>query len=111
MTKLAHVADIIRSKNAGPYSITFDILFFRRDKFVMVRDSGVLSAALFARLYGYPEQECEFTVMDQACGFKFTVPRAIASGDAGDSDCFGSQQHANLLDIEVPSSSGEIPHQ
>ena len=30
MTRLADVADVIRSKNAGPYELTLDIIFTER---------------------------------------------------------------------------------
>ena len=30
MTRLADVADVIRSKNAGPYELTLDIIFAKR---------------------------------------------------------------------------------
>ena len=36
--------------------------------------------------------------------FKATIPRRIPSGDIGDTDIYGAQQHAPLLDVEVPIS-------
>ena len=34
--------------------------------------------------------------------WKATLPRRIPSGAVGDTDVYGAQQHAPLLDIEVP---------
>ena len=39
---------------------------------------------------------------DPALSFKATIARSISSGTAGDSDVFGAQQHAPLLDVEIP---------
>lgn len=50
MTALAELATLIRSKNAGPFVLTFDILFKDEKKYRRVRDSGVLSKELFAKL-------------------------------------------------------------
>ena len=36
-----------------------------------------------------------------ALAVKITLPREIASGDVGDRDVYGAQQHAPLLDIEL----------
>jgi len=32
---------------------------------------------------------------------KITLPRDVVSGDVGDRDVYGAQQHAPLLDIEL----------
>ena len=43
-----------------------------------------------------------FTEYAPALAWKATLPRRIASGAIGDTDIYGAQQHAPLLDIEVP---------
>ena len=44
MTKLGELASLIRSKNAGPFELTFDIMFDNVDSFERVKASGALSA-------------------------------------------------------------------
>ena len=34
--------------------------------------------------------------------FNATIPRLVASGDVGDTDVYGAQQHAPLLDVDIP---------
>ena len=41
MSKLASLARLIRSKNAGPFVLTFDIMFDDVQTYSRVRDSGV----------------------------------------------------------------------
>ena len=43
MAKLKDLAQLIRSKNAGPFVLTFDIMFDSMQDYLRVRDSGVIS--------------------------------------------------------------------
>ena len=43
-----------------------------------------------------------FTPYDAAFAFKATLPRLVPSGDFGDTDVYGCQQHAPLLDVDLP---------
>ena len=100
--KLADVTKIVRSKNAGPFTVTIDILFDNRKYYEIVRDSHVLNAQLFADLYKVPIEKVQFFEFDAASAFKAAFPRRIPSGSPTDSDIYGSQQHALILDVEVP---------
>ncbi|UCD58244.1 MAG: DUF4387 domain-containing protein [Candidatus Hydrogenedentota bacterium] len=101
--KITELARVIRSKNAGPFELTFDIIFKDADTYERVKRSGVFSRELFAELYRVPvEKVLSFCFFDQAHAIKATIARSISSGTAGDSDVFGAQQHAPLLGLEVP---------
>jgi hypothetical protein len=101
--KLSALAKTVRSKNAGVDKITFDIIFAHRERYERVKQSGVITKASVARLYGIPEARIsDFVAFDPACAIKFTVYRSRSSGSPGDPDIFGAQQYAPLLDIEVP---------
>ena len=102
MTKLKDIAKACKSKNAGPFEITLDIMFDDAVLYERVRATGVINAALIAKLYGVPESSVLFTPYAPAFAWKATLPRRIPSGAVGDSDIYGAQQHAPLLDIEVP---------
>jgi hypothetical protein len=102
MPKLREIAKACKSKNAGPFDLTLDVMFDDAATFERVRASGVINPALVARLYGVKESEVLFTVYPPALAFKATIPRRIPSGAVGDTDIYGAQQHALLLDIEVP---------
>ncbi len=64
--------------------------------------TGVLCAALFSRLYSVSEWQVLFTPYDAAFAFKATFPRLVPAGDFGDTDVYGCQQHAPLLDVDLP---------
>ena len=101
-TRLNELAKTIRSKNAGVDKITFDIIFRDRENYERVKRARVLTRASVAALYRIPaERISDFVEYDPGCAIKFTIYRLRPSGSAGDSDIFGAQQYAPLLDIEV----------
>lgn len=102
MVRLAQVARTIRSKNAGPDQITFDIIFDDDAVYEQVKQSGALSVHTIASTYGIDEDRIvHFMTFDPARAIKFTIKRTRPSGSPGESDVMGSQMYAPLLDIEV----------
>jgi hypothetical protein len=100
--KLAELASLIRSKNAGPFVLTFDIMFADDDTYLRVKNSGALTIARFAKLFQCPENSVLFFECDNARAFKFSIPRPQVQGDLGDGDLHGGQQFIPLMDIEIP---------
>jgi hypothetical protein len=101
--KLAQCASLIRSKNAGPFALTFDVMFSDASTYERIKRAGVLTAERFATIYRIPISDVDAFECDQALAFKFSIPRPRAQGDFGDGDMHGGQQYAPLLDIEVPA--------
>lgn len=101
MAKLYELAKLIRSKNAGPFLLTIDVLFDDRATYDRVLNSGVLSPEEFSGLYGTPADEIEITNYEAANAIKITIPRPVISGDSGDGDMMGGQQYGPLVDLEV----------
>lgn len=102
MALIRDIAKACKSKNAGPFELTLDVVFDERSMYERVRASGVLGPALFARLYGVRPEDVLFTEYPAGNAFKATIPRLVASGDVGDTDVYGAQQHAPLLDVDIP---------
>ncbi|MEI8035701.1 MAG: DUF4387 domain-containing protein [Betaproteobacteria bacterium] len=102
MPKISELAKVCKSKNAGPFEVTIDVMFETKEIFDKVEQTGVLCAALFSKLYNVPEKAVLFTIYPAALAFKGTIPRCTSSGDIGDTDVYGAQQHAPLLDVEIP---------
>ena len=102
MAKLGELARLIRSKNAGPFELTIDIMFEDAATFERVRASGVLGAELIARLYRLDPAAVRFFVVPPALAFKASFARPRAQGDLLDSDGHGGQQYAPLIDVEIP---------
>jgi len=102
-TRLRDFANIIRSKNAGPYRLTFDVLFQDEANFRAVCKSEAITKESVARLYGVPpDQVTSLFVIPAGRAIKVTIRRPIGEGDFGDTDIYGCQQHAPLLDLPIP---------
>ena len=105
MAKLSQLAQVIRSKNSGPFEITFDVIFNDAAIYWRVKSSGVLTADRMCELYSVPLSDVRALLFfDPAQAFKFTLRRNWAQGSSGERDTFGTQQHAPLLDIEIPEA-------
>jgi len=96
--KLRDLADVIRSKNAGPYELTFDIMFKTEEIYKKVAAAGVISKTSFAALYNIPPEDVmEIVHFNPAKAIKITIARPLCSGDLQETDVYGAQQHAPLM--------------
>ena len=102
MTKLTDVAEVIRSKNSGPYELTFDIIFKNWETFKEFCDRNLINHGLVAQLYNISEEKIiNIIQFHPAKAIKVTIERPIVSGALGDTDVYGAQQHAPWLSLEV----------
>ena len=100
--KLTDLAEIIRSKNSGPYELTLDVMFKTHEDFERVWRSGVISERAVCDLYRItPDKIVSIVPFPPAKAIKVTIERPICSGDPGETDVYGAQQHAPLLGLEV----------
>lgn len=103
MNTLMSLARVLRSKNSGPFAITLDILFDDKENYNRVKESGILTPESVAALYGLDLAEItDFVWFEVALGLKITFLRRVASGTVGDRDVYGSQQHAPLMNLQIP---------
>ena len=103
--KLHELATVLRSKSAGPFMNTIDIFFDADESYRRVKESGILTKNLMARLYPISREEVlGIYFVDEARGIKITVPKpyGVASGDPDCRDMYGAQYYIPLLDVEIP---------
>jgi len=101
MTKLTDIASVIRSKNSGPYELTLDIIFNEFDTYERIKLGGFINEELICKLYNVtPDKIISIVAFDPAKAIKATIKRPLCSGDLGETDVYGAQQHAPLLDLE-----------
>lgn len=106
MTKLKDLARVIRSKNSGPFEITFDVIFDDKERYERVKSSNAIKLETLAESYGVkPEDVVTFMFFDPALAFKLTLRRPGNQGSIGERDTFGAQQHAPFFDIEIPDAA------
>ena len=100
-TKLIDLAKVIRSKNSGPYELTFDIILKDKETFELLVRKQCINAKLIAELYKISESDViNIIAFVPANAIKATIVRPMASGDIRETDVYGAQQHAPLLSLE-----------
>lgn len=100
--QLADFAKVVRSKNAGPFIVTFDVLFASDEDYERVRAGGRLTLDTVAAAYGVsPNEVMDFDYYDFARAVKFSIRRPFPSGGPADNDIYGAQQHIPLAQMEV----------
>ena len=98
---LKEVAKVIRSKNAGPYELTLDILLKEEEMFNKMREKNVINEKAIAELYKIPESDViSIVYFPNASAIKATIVRPLASGALGERDVYGAQQHGPLVGFE-----------
>ena len=99
--RIRTAARVIRSKNSGPYELTLDIFFKNRQYYDEVKKSNVITPNRIAKLYQAKLADVLKVVwFEPALAVKATLKRIRPSGHPGESDVYGAQQHALLLDLE-----------
>ena len=101
MAELWQFTKLIRSKNAGPFELTFDIMFKDRASYDRVSQSKILTPATVAQLYRVPLASVCFFVIEEILTIKFSIPRKVFSGDVQDTDVYGGQFHGPLVRLPV----------
>lgn len=100
---LADLATVIRSKNAGPYELTFDVMFDKPESLARVKETNILTPTTIAGLYGVPKDDVVACLWwAPAIAFKATIKRPVVSGGFSDRDAHGSAQHMPLMMFEIP---------
>ena len=97
--KLIEYAKILRSKNAGPLFITFDLIFDSTEKMDYVMKN--LKKSDVAKAYSVSEKNIQIIDYKIVNSIKITFPRKHISGDVFDTDIYGAQMHRPLAEIEV----------
>ena len=101
MVKLLDMAKVIRSKNSGPYELTLDIILKDEASYRLLIEKQCITKEVIANLYRVPVEDVINVIhFEPAHAIKATIVRPICSGDLNETDVYGAQQHAPLLQLE-----------
>lgn len=99
MKKLIDYTKILRSKNAGPLFITFDLIFNTKEDMKYVEER--LTKEDISKAYEVAVEKIDIIAYDVVNSIKITFPRKNISGSLNDNDIYGCQQHMPLANIEI----------
>lgn len=101
-TPLRRLAHTIRSKNAGPFWVTVDVVFRTKEDYDRARYSGIFTKEFLARLYNFnPDTIDRVIFFEPGLAIKFNIRRKAPAGSPGDADMYGAQYYTPLIDLEL----------
>ena len=95
---LEELCPVLRSKNAGPFLITLDLIFKERAVYELVKRKRLITRESVSELYRIPPEDVAVVeYIDGLNAIKATYKRRRPAGSPGDTDCFGMNQEGPLL--------------
>ena len=95
------VAELVRSKNAGPFWQTLDIFLPDDTSYRTVAESKSITAATIARLYKVQAEHVTIYRLPSIRVVKISFPRPTAQGGVDDRDMHAGQQHVPLAELAL----------
>ena len=100
--RLYEAADVIRSKNAGPFTVTIDLFFPDDERYGAARASTLLTVPGVAAAYAVPADRVKGVWWDDRIrAAKVSLVRWSSSSDPFCSDLFGAHLHTPLAAAEL----------
>lgn len=103
MPKLGHIVHEIRSKNAGPFSLTIDIFCNSREIFEHVRSE--LTSQVIANIFCTNSVDVRRFEISNLDVIKFSLPRPQVQGNHLDRDMHAAQFAVLLSEFEIRAMS------
>lgn len=98
---VGQVAELVRSKNAGPFWQTLDIFCDSDEAYGELAAETVLSPDRIAALYRVDAGSVKVFRLSNLRVIKISFPRAMSSGSVGDRDVHAGQQHVPLQQLPL----------
>jgi hypothetical protein len=101
MTTVNDVCHLVRSKNAGPFWVTFDLFFNSHAEFERYATHPALGPETFARLFGADPAQVKSYPVGSLDMVKISYARSSPQGGMVERDMHCGQQFVRLLDVEL----------
>ena len=101
MPKVKEVCRHVRSKVAGPFWVTTDLMFDTPENYHRYVDSPALSPESIAAIYRIDPATVQRYPIEQLRVLKISYPRRSPQGSVDDRDLHSGQQYTYLLDVEL----------
>lgn len=104
MPTVNEVCRHVRSKNAGPFWVTFDFFFDGAENFNRYSASPSLGPELFERVYGADRNLVRHYPIPSLNVLKISYARTNPQGGEVERDMHTGQQFVRILDVELEES-------
>jgi hypothetical protein len=103
------LAEEVRSKNAGPFWITFDIFLASNQAYESLVASGAITPERIAGLYLVEPHTVQIFEIPDLRVVKISFPRSVPAGSFEDRDQHAGQQHIPLAGLPIPAAVRSSP--
>jgi hypothetical protein len=100
------LAELVRSKNAGPFWQTIDIFFSSDENYRAVAENASLNTSAIARLYQVESDNIHIWHLPDIRVVKISFPRPTVQGSRNDRDMHAGQQHIPLTQLALQPPLG-----
>jgi hypothetical protein len=101
------LAELVRSKNAGPFWQTIDVFFANDEDYRAVADNASLDANAIADLYGVEADSVRIYRLPDIQVVKISFPRPSIQGGRHDRDMHAGQQHIPLTQLALQPAADQ----
>jgi hypothetical protein len=98
---VGELAELVRSKNAGPFWQTIDIFFSNDENYRAVAENASLNTNAIARLYRVDAANIHIWYLPDIRVVKISFPRPTIQGGRHDRDMHAGQQHIPLTELAL----------
>lgn len=98
---IGDVAELVRSKNAGPFWQTLDVFLPDDETYRLVAESPSIDEDVIARLYRVASDAVRIFRLPSIRVVKMSFPRPTSQGGVDDRDMHAGQQHVPLAELEL----------
>jgi hypothetical protein len=104
MTDIRSSTSTFRTRNAGAFLVSVDMVFTSEEEYRRWRDSGVITPTEVARLLKVDPDKIDVFDYPAANAIKVTMPRRVVAGGPDDTDLDSAAQFVPLLELRLPAS-------
>lgn len=101
---IGDVAELVRSKNAGPFWQTLDVFCDDDESYERVAADGVVTPERIGATYRVDPARVRIFRLPNIRVVKVSFPRRVSSGSARDHDVHAGQQHVPLRDLPISTA-------
>jgi hypothetical protein len=104
MGTIRECTSTFRTRNAGAFLVSLDMVFATPELHQQWRDSGVITPESVATRMKVDPAVVRIIDYPAASAIKITIPRRTVAGDPDDTDLDSAAQFVPLLDLELPGA-------
>jgi hypothetical protein len=95
------LSELVRSKNAGPFWLTFEVFLRDAEAYRTATASGALNPEAIGKVYNVPAESVQIFELPDLEVVKVSFPRTVSQGSTYDRDMHAGQQHVPLAGLRV----------